>query len=296
MRKGVLYALGSYILWGFLPLYMKALTSAGALEILAHRVIWSLLLLGFALTVTRNWVWLGEVMRTPRVVLMFGVTALLLSINWLTYIWSVVHNYVIDGTLGYFMTPLVNVLFGVVFLHERLRPGQTMAVVLAALGVVYLTTTAGVLPWIGLTLAFSFSGYALLRKIADLDSMRGLTLETIFLAAPGLVYLGYLEVGGYGHFGHGDVRTTLLLAGAGIITAVPLLLFAAGARRIPLATLGVLQYIAPTIQFVIAVLLFGEALTPVRLVGFGFIWLALIIYAFEGFWERQRQATWQYAG
>lgn len=295
MRKGVLYALGSYILWGFLPLYMKALTNTGPMEILAHRVIWSLLLLGLGLTLTRNWTWLGEVMRKPRVVIMFCATALLLSINWLTYIWSVLHNYLVDGTLGYFMTPLVNVLLGVIFLRERPRPGQTVAILVAVLGVVYLTANAGVLSWVGLTLAFSFSGYALLRKIAELDSMRGLTLEVLFLAGPGLVYLGYLEVNGYGHFGHGDVRTTLLLAGAGVITAVPLLLFGAGARRIPLATLGILQYTAPTIQFLIAVVLFGEALTSVRLVGFGFIWLALFIYACEGLLERQRRTPWQYA-
>jgi chloramphenicol-sensitive protein RarD len=295
MRKGILYALGSYILWGFLPIYMKALVGAGPLEILAHRVIWAFLLLGLALTVSRQWTWLWEVLHNRRIVLTFCATALLLSINWLTYIWSVIHNHIVDGTLGYFMTPLVNVLLGVVILRERLRPGQFAAIGVAAGGVLYLTVNSGVLPWVGLTLAFSFSGYALLRKVAELDSSKGLTLETLFLAIPGLFYLLYLEGSGNAHFIHGGLSITLLLLGAGAITAAPLLLFAAGARRISLTTLGVLQYTAPTIQFLIAVYLYGEALTPVRLIGFGLIWLALFIYLMEGLLENQRQTALRYA-
>jgi chloramphenicol-sensitive protein RarD len=295
MRKGVLYALSSYILWGFLPIYMKALAGAGPLEILAHRVIWALLLLGVAMAMSRQWGWLGEVLRNRRIVLTFCVTALLLSINWLTYIWSVVHNHIVDGTLGYFMTPLVNVLLGVVILRERLRPGQVAAIAVAVGGVLYLTINSGVLPWVGLTLAFSFSGYALLRKVAELDSAKGLTLETLFLSIPGLFYLFYLEGSGNAHFIHSGWWMTLLLLGAGAITAAPLLLFAAGARRISLTTLGVLQYTAPTIQFLIAVYLYGEALTPVRLVGFGLIWLALLIYLCEGIVQNQRQTTLRYA-
>lgn len=295
MRKGVLYALSSYILWGFLPIYMKALAGAAPLEILAHRVVWSLLLLGVALTVSRQWVWLREVLCNRRILLTFCATALLLSINWLTYIWSVVHNHIIDGTLGYFMNPLVNVLLGVLILRERLRPGQMVAIGVAAAGVLYLAVNSGVLPWVGLTLAFSFSGYALLRKVADLDSAKGLTLETFFLSIPGLCYLLYLEGSGSAHFIHSGWRMTLLLLGAGAITAAPLLLFAAGARRISLTTLGVLQYTSPTIQFLIAVYLYGEALTPVRLIGFGMIWLALFIYLLEGIVENQRQTTLRYA-
>lgn len=295
MRKGVLYALGSYILWGFLPIYMKALAGAAPLEILAHRVIWALVLLGLALTVSRQWAWLWQVLRNRRIVLTFCATALLLSINWLTYIWSVVHNHIVDGTLGYFMNPLVNVLLGVIILRERLRPGQLAAIGVAAGGVLYLTVNSGVLPWVGLTLAFSFSGYALLRKVAELDSSKGLTLETLFLAIPGLFYLFYLEGSGNAHFIHGGWRMSLLLLGAGAITAAPLLLFAAGARRISLTTLGVLQYTAPTIQFLIAVYLYGEELTPVRLIGFGLIWLALLIYLMEGIMQSQRQTALRYA-
>jgi chloramphenicol-sensitive protein RarD len=295
MRKGVLYALSSYILWGFLPIYMKWLADAVPLEILSHRVIWSLVLLATALTMGRNWGWLVDVLRNPRVLLTFALTALLLSINWLTYIWSVVNNHIVDGTLGYFMNPLVNVLLGVIFLRERLRHGQLLAIGVAAMGVGYMAMNAGVLPWVGLTLAFSFSGYALLRKVAPLNSLHGLTLETLLLSIPGLGYLVYLEASGGGGFIHHGWQISLLLLGAGAITAAPLLLFAAGARRIPLSTLGILQYTSPTIQFLIAVYLFGEAFTPVRVVGFGLIWTSLLIYVLEGLFEQQRRMTLRYA-
>nr|HMN31003.1 EamA family transporter RarD [Caldilineaceae bacterium] len=223
MRKGLLYALSSYILWGFLPIYMKLIASASPLEILSHRVIWAFTLLALTLTGTRNWEWFYAVLRNRRVLLTFTATALLLSINWLAYIWSVVHNHIVDGALGYFMNPLVNVLLGVFFLRERLRPGQTIAIVVAAAGVLYMTANAGVLPWVALTLAFSFSGYALLRKVGELDSFQGLTLETMVLAVPGLAYLLFLEAHDGGTFIHGGWWPTLLLLGAGAITAAPLL-------------------------------------------------------------------------
>lgn len=296
MSKGILYALGSYILWGFLPLYMKALAHVGPLEILSHRVVWSFALLALALTLGRNWRWFRDVLGSPRILLIFGATSILLSANWLTYIWSVVHNHLVDGTLGYFMNPLVNVLLGTIFLRERLRFGQVGAIVLAATAVLYMALNAGVLPWVGLTLAFSFSGYALLRKIAPLDSLKGLTLETLFLTAPSLTYLLYLQATGTSPFGHTDLNTTLLLVCAGVITAVPLLLFASGARRIPLATLGVLQYVAPTIQFLIAVYHFGEEFSIVRMIGFGLIWLSLLVYSLEGVLHRQRRTLADYAG
>jgi chloramphenicol-sensitive protein RarD len=295
MNKGVMYALGSYILWGFLPIYMKSLTGVLPLEILSHRVAWSLLLLALALTISWRWAWLREALSDRRTVITFAFTAFLLSLNWLTYIWSVVHDHIVDGTLGYFMNPLVNVLLGVIFLRERLRPGQTVAIGVATLGVVYMAVNAGVLPWVGLTLAFSFSGYALLRKVAHLDSLKGLTLETLFLAIPSVSYLAYLTTTGGAHFGVSGLRTTLLLAGSGVITAVPLLLFAAGARRISLSTLGILQYTSPTIQFLIAVYLYGEAFHFVRIIGFSLIWLALLIYSLEGLLERQRRSALQYA-
>jgi chloramphenicol-sensitive protein RarD len=295
MRKGLLYALSSYILWGFLPIYMKLIASAAPLEILSHRVIWAFTLLALTLTGTRKWEWFYALLRNRRILLTFTATALLLSINWLAYIWSVVHNHIVDGALGYFMNPLVNVLLGVIFLRERLRLGQTIAIIVAAAGVLYMTANAGVLPWVALTLAFSFSGYALLRKVGELDSFQGLTLETLVLTVPSLAYLFFLEAHGGGQFIHGGWWPTLLLLGAGGITAAPLLLFAAGARRISLSTLGILQYTSPSIQFLLAVFLYGEALTPVRMVGFGLIWCALMIYALEGVVVRQRQATLRYA-
>jgi chloramphenicol-sensitive protein RarD len=295
MNKGIMYALSSYILWGFLPIYMKALPGVLPLEILSHRVLWSLVLLAAALTVRQGWSWLREALHDRRTLLLFCLTALLLSINWLTYIWSVVHNHIVDGTLGYFMNPLVNVLLGVIFLRERLRTGQVVAIAVALSGVLYLALNAGVVPWVGLTLAFSFSGYALLRKIAPLDSLKGLTLETLLLSIPGLLYLGQLAASGEGHFVAHGVRTTLLLVGAGVITAVPLLLFGAGARRISLTTLGILQYTSPTIQFLIAVYLYGEAFHGVRMIGFSLVWLALLLYVIEGVFERQRRIALQYA-
>jgi chloramphenicol-sensitive protein RarD len=295
MNKGIMYALGSYILWGFLPIYMKELSDVLPLEILSHRVVWSLIFLAAALTLVQGWSWLRAALHDRRTLLIFGFTALLLSINWLTYIWSVVQNHIVDGTLGYFMNPLVNVLLGVIFLRERLRPGQTVALGLAACGVLYLALNAGVVPWVGLTLAFSFSGYALLRKVAPLDSLKGLTLETLLLSIPGLIYLGQLAATGEGHFVANGLRTTLLLIGAGVITAVPLLLFAAGARRIPLTTLGILQYTSPTIQFLIAVYLYGEPFHGVRIIGFSLVWLALIFFVVEGIFAHQRRTALQYA-
>ncbi len=295
MHKGVLFALGSYVLWGFLPIYMRALNDVLPAEILAHRVVWAFLLLAVTLTFQRRWHWFRLVLQDRRTLFTFIAAALLLSVNWLTYIWSIVHEQLVASTLGYFMNPLVNVLLGIIFLREKLRLGQLSAIAIAVLGVFYLAAYDGAVLWVSLTLAFSFSGYALVRKIGRLDSLQGLTLETMVLLLPSLGYLGYLETQGLGKWGHTDLATTLLLIGAGAITAVPLLLFAAGARRIPLSTLGLLQYISPTIQLLIAIYLFGEPLTPVRLVSFCLIWLALAVYSIEGLLARRRRIAPRHA-
>lgn len=295
MSKGILYAVGSYILWGFLPIYMKALHSETPLEILAHRVIWSFVLLSLALSWCKHWQWLGRVLHRPRILGMFCATATLLSINWFTYMWAVQHNHIVDSSLGYFITPLVNVMLGMIFLRERLRPWQSIAVGVAVLGVLYLTVSAATLPWVGLTLAFSFGSYALLRKIAPLNSLEGLSLETLLLCVPAVLYVLTLEAHGVSHFGHAGATTTLLLVFTGVITAVPLLLFAAGARLIALSTLGILQYVAPTIQLIIGVVVYGEAFTQTRMVGFGLIWAALLLFALEGVLKRRRTLILQYA-
>ncbi len=282
MNRGMVYAAGAYISWGLLPLFWKALQTVPALEILAHRMVWSLLVVLVLLGYQRRWHWLQGVVRDVRVLLTFLTTALLLTTNWFVYIWAVNAGYVVETSLGYFINPLVNVLLGVLFLKERLRFWQAVAVIIALCGVVYLTLNYGALPWIALTLAGSFGLYGLMRKTAQLSSLEGLTVETLLLFLPALAYLLGLEATDRGAFGDTDAITSLLLVASGLATAVPLLLFAAGARLIPLSVLGILQYIAPTIQFLIGVLVYHEPLTWVRLVGFCLIWLALAVYSIEG--------------
>lgn len=295
MNRGILYALSAYLLWGFLPVFWKAVQAATPLEILSHRIVWSLLLLAGVLAYQQHWRWLAPALRDRRTLFTFLLTAFLLGVNWLTYIWGVNTGHVVETSLGYFINPLVNVVFGVLFLQERMRPGQWLAVALAALGVCYLTISLGSPPWIGLTLAFSFAGYGLLRKTARLNSLEGLTFESSFLFLPALIYLLYRGVTGSGVFGPANPTLTLLLVVSGALTALPLLLFGAGARRIPFSLVGILQYIAPTIQFLLGVYVYGEPFSPDKLVGFGLIWLALAVYTGESLWRR-RVATMNLVG
>ena len=296
MNRGVLYALGAYLAWGLLPVFWKAVQEATPVEILSHRIVWSVLFLLLLLTVRRHWFWLHEARCNRRLLLIFGATSLLLSVNWLTYIWAVNAGHVLESSLGYFINPLVNVLLGVVILREQMRPGQWVAVGLATVGVLYLTLSLGSLPWIALTLAFSFGFYALLRKTASLNSLEGLTLETSFMFLPALVYLLYLEATGQGTFGNVSFGLTTLLFATGVVTAIPLLLFAAGARRIPLTTIGLLQYLSPTIQFLLAIYLYHEPFTRAKLVGFIFIWSALGVYSGEGLWRRHQNGRLKVVG
>jgi len=293
MNRGILYALGAYLAWGFLPVFWKSVQIASPLEILSHRVVWSLLLVVGVLAYQRHWRWLTAALRNRRILLTFLATAVLLSINWLTYIWAVNAGHIVESSLGYFINPLVNVVFGVIFLGERMRAGQWLAVGLAAAGVLYLTLSLGALPWIGLTLAFSFAGYGLLRKTAALNSLEGLALETLFLFIPALLYLFYLDSTNQGVFGHTAPLTTVLLMLSGVFTALPLLLFAAGARRIPFSLVGILQYTGPTIQLLLGIFLYGEAFSSTKLIGFGLIWLALALYSGESLirWRRTNLLT-----
>ena len=290
MNKGVAYAAGAYILWGLLPLYWKALHDVPSSQIVAHRLVWSLVFVGLVLTARRNWGWLGKAIRQPRVLLIFALSGTLLTVNWLVYIWGVNAGFIVETSLGYFINPLVNVLLGYVFLKERLRPMQWGALAVALAGVLYLTFSYGAFPWIALTLAFSFGLYGLIRKTAALNSAEGLFVETAVLFLPALGFLLFHELRGTGALGHVDGLTTLLLIGAGAATSIPLILFASGARRVTLTTMGLLQYIAPTMQFLIGVLIFGEPFGMGRVVGFGLIWLALVLYTAESLMNRRRQA------
>ena len=291
MRTGVLYAALSFLIWGLFPLYFHALNEVPPFQILIHRVLWSLLFLVIVLTFRRQWKWLPELIHKPKVVASFCVSSLLLSGNWLLYIWAVNNGHVIESSLGYFINPLFNVMLGYIVLKERLRPGQWAAVALAAAGVAWLAFDAGRLPWIALLLAASFGSYGLMRKTAALGPLEGLSFETLLLFPIALVYLLWLTVHGESVFVTTSADSTRwLLAAAGPITAIPLLLFAAGARRIPLSVLGLLQYIGPTIQFSLGVLLFHEAFSSGKLIGFVMIWSALAMYAAEGLWKRAQPA------
>lgn len=296
MNKGLLYAAGAYIAWGILPIFWKALHTVPALEILSHRISWALLVALVFCAVRGRLQWLGQALRNRKTVLVFAASGFLLGINWLIYIWAVNAGYVIESSLGYFITPLVNVLLGVVFLRERLRAGQAAAVVVALAGVVFLAIQYGRLPWIALILALSFGAYGLLRKTAPIGGVEGLTLETLLIAPPALVYLIFLEINGSAAFAHTDPLTTIMLASTGILTCIPLLLFSAGARRITMTSLGILQYIAPSIQFGLGVLVYGEILSPAQLAGFCLIWLALAIYTIDGMLRSGMRATARPAG
>ncbi len=289
MNRGILYGIAAYTIWGFLPLYWKALLEVPAGEILANRIVWSFVFVLLLLSLQRKWSWLKPALKQRRVLLTFTATALLLGINWFVYIWAVNAGFVIETSLGYFINPLVNVLLGVLFLKEKLRKWQVAALALAVAGVLYLTISYGAFPWIALTLAFTFAFYGLLRKTAPLPATEGLTLETAVLALPAAAVMLYLYQSGAGSFAQGDPRTTLLLIGVGVITAVPLLLFSVAARRITLTNLGLLQYIAPTFQFLLGIFVFNEAFGPQQLLGFSLIWTALLIYSFESIWVSRTQ-------
>jgi chloramphenicol-sensitive protein RarD len=286
MRTGILSAALAFLCWGLFPLYFHAIDEVPPLQILAHRMVWSLLFLVVVLTVRRQWGWLG-LARKPKVLMSFIASAFFLSANWGIYIWAVNSGHVIESSLGYFINPLVNIMFGYVLLKERLRPGQWGAIALAALGVAWLTWQAGTLPWIALLLASTFGIYGLLRKTAALGALEGLSFETMVLFPLALVYVVWLTLHGQNAFLNTTSDTTrLLLVAAGPITAIPLLLFASGARQIPLSVLGLLQYLSPTLQFLLGVWIFHEHFDSARLVGFVLIWSALALFAAEGLLRR----------
>jgi chloramphenicol-sensitive protein RarD len=288
MNRGILLGVGAYVMWGFLPIYWKALDRVDSFEILAHRIVWSVLFLAVVITLRRSWDQVRNL--TARQLGRLLLAGALLAINWATYIWAVNHGHIIESSLGYFINPLLNVVFGVLILRERLEPGQRIAVGLAAIGVGYMTVRVGSLPWIALVLATSFALYGLLKKqLMSVGPIESLTVEVALLLLPALAFLTVRGIDGSAGFISDGPRTTVLLVLSGLATALPLLFFGAAAHRIKLITIGLLQYIAPTLQFLIGVFLYGEVVGD-RLPGFILVWLALVVYSGHSLVRRRRDA------
>ncbi len=276
--QGFAYALAAYGIWGILPLYLKALGHLSPVEVLAHRVVWSLPFAALILLVTRRFGDIKTALRSPRTMVMAAVTATLITINWVTYVYAVGSGHAIEGALGYFINPLFSILLGAILLKERLAPAQMAAIALAFVAVGILTWDAGRLPWISLTLTFSWGLYALLRKTLPVGPNQGFFLEVAILSIAALPYIVWLESTGSGHFTHGTTTDTWLLAAAGLATAVPLMIYANAAKLLRLSTIGIMQYMTPTIIFLIAVFVFHEPMNPVKLFAFVLIWSALALY------------------
>jgi len=291
ITKGTITTISAFFLWGIFPIYWKALKHVPSTQILAHRVVWSLVFILFLVSVQRRWKEANPIISFYPNVPRFLFTSFLLGANWLTYIWAVNTNQIVEASLGYFINPLMNVCLGMVFLRERLYRWQIISVVLAFIGVLFLTLHYGRVPWIAFTLAFTFGTYGLLRKTARVGSIVGLLFEAAILTPIALVYVITLGVQGSGAFGSIGFQTDILLTGAGLVTAIPLLLFAHGARRIQYSTVGFLQYIAPTGQLLVGVFLYKELFTCTHAISFGFVWVAIIIYSISSFISYKKQFT-----
>lgn len=280
-RAGLLAGFAAYGLWGIVPLFWPLLKPSGAVEILAHRMVWSLGVVGIALLVLRRWAWIGELLRQPRKLALITVAAVVISINWGLYIWSVNHGHVVEASLGYFINPLVTIAMGVLLLGERLRPVQWVAVGTGVASVLVLAIGYGQPPWISLVLAFSFATYGLMKKKVNMGGLESLAAETAVVFVPALGYLLWLGARGESTFTSGGAGHAALLASTGVVTAVPLILFGAAAIRVPLSTLGLLQYLAPVFQFILGIVYFHEAMPPERWAGFGLVWLALTLLTWD---------------
>jgi chloramphenicol-sensitive protein RarD len=287
-RRGVWFALSAYGLWGVLPVYWKWLQAVPAVQILAHRIVWSFVFLAGLILLRRDALALWRSVDR-RNLAVYSMASALLSANWLTYIWAVNAGRIVESSLGYFINPLVSVLLGVVFFREHLRPVQWLAVGIAGFGVAYLTWQHGALPWVALALAGTFAFYGLLKKKAPLSSLHGLTFETGIMWLPAVGFLFLVETSGNGQAGRAGGSTWALLLFTGVVTGLPLLWFAAAARRINLSTIGILQYVAPTGQLLIGVAVYHEPFDRVRWIGFTLIWTALAIYSAESLWRLSRQ-------
>lgn len=291
---GVLAAASAFVCWGLLPLYWKAISGVPALEIICHRVVWSLACTGLLLAFAGGFASIKQALRTPRTLLLLACSSSLIGINWFLYVWSVNAGHVLEASLGYYLNPLVNVVLGMAVFGDRLSRTQAIAVALAAAGVVVQLAAQGRLPWIALALAVTFGLYGMVRKLMALESLPGLFVETLVLAVPAGGWLGWLAFTGAGSLGHAGLATDLLLTGAGVVTTLPLLAFAFGARRITMTTLGVLQYLGPTGMLFLGVMVYGEPFGPDRLATFGLIWAGVALYTVDGLrklrWFRQGKA------
>ncbi|MFG2790470.1 EamA family transporter RarD [Streptomyces sp. NPDC048419] len=287
-RTGLLNGVAAYGMWGLVPLFWPLLKPAGAVEILAHRMAWSLVFVAVALLVTRRWAWAGELLRQPRRLALVAVAAAVISINWGVYIWSVNSGHVVEASLGYFINPLVTIAMGVLLLKERLRPVQWVAVATGFAAVVVLTVGYGQLPWISLTLAFSFATYGLVKKKVALGGVESLAAETAIQFVPAVGYLLWLSSQGRSTFATEGAGHGVLLAATGVVTAIPLVCFGAAAIRVPLSTLGLLQYLAPVFQFLLGILYFHEAMPVERWAGFGLVWVALCLLTWDA-WRAARR-------
>ncbi len=288
-RKGVAVTVGTFVVWGVVPLYWHALKAVPSLQIIAHRIVWSALLVLGWLALKDGLGWWRAIRAKPRALSALALSSVLIAFNWGLYIWAVNAGHVVETSLGYFINPLFNVVLGVLVLRERLNPVQWAAVGLAALGVAWLTWQAGAPPWIALGLALSFGLYGLVRKLVAVDAVGGLAVESLYLLAPALAFLAWAEAGHGGGFVQGwDWRIDVLLVVGGAITALPLIGFAYGVRRIPLSVVGLLQYIAPTLQLMIGVLVLGEPFDHARATGFACIWAGLAVYALDGIVRSRR--------
>lgn len=289
-NRGLIYGIVAYTIWGFFPLYWRALDSVSASEILVHRIIWSFVFLVSLLAIQKQWRWIKNIFANPKQLLPSTLAAFLLAGNWFIYIWGVNSGFVVETSLGYFINPLVNVLLGVIFLKERLRPGQWLSMIIAFCGVLYLTFGYGSFPWIAISLALSFGFYGLLKKKINFRSTNGLLVEMGILVLPALLFWLALNSRDSTVSFKSDFSIMLLLALGGVVTIVPLIFFSAAAQLIPLSMLGILQYIGPTLQFLIGVFIFDEPFSTARMIGFLFIWVALLVYGIEGYWQRRLKA------
>ncbi|MBY5567155.1 EamA family transporter RarD [Rhizobium leguminosarum] len=279
--RGFAFALTAYLLWGFLPIYMKAVAHISPAEVIAHRIVWSLPLAGIVLIVLGRTGDIRAALSSPRMLAMAALTASLITVNWGTYVWAIGAGHSLDAALGYFINPLFSIFLGAVFLKEKLQPLQIAAIALAALAVAILALDSGGIPWVALTLAVSWGFYALLRKTLPLGPNQGFFLEVLILSGPALLYILYLEFGGQGHLYRTGFADTTLLLGCGVITAVPLMIYANGAKLLRLSTIGIMQYIAPTMIFLIAVFVFHEPFGTARMIAFPLIWAGLFLYSWS---------------
>lgn len=280
-RQGIFYALGAYFIWGVAPAYFKLVREVPPAEIMTHRVIWSVLFMLILITLSRSWKQVRQVAAQPKKVLLLALTAVTVGGNWLLFIWAVNNQHMLEASLGYFINPLINVVLGMLFLRERFRRLQWLAVVLAAAGVLVQLWQFGSLPVIALGLALSFALYGLVRKKIQVDAQSGMLIETLWLFPLAAIYLFGIADSATSHLSANPLSLNLMLVAAGVLTTIPLMLFAAACARLRLSTVGFFQYLGPTLMFLLAVLFYGERLTPDKLVTFGFIWLALAVFIFD---------------